>query len=52
VADTCAVVSPLERMGFETVGVDSAKAAHYLPGLCGVKVVFSTPERLLEGILG
>ncbi len=52
VADTCAVVSPLERMGFETVGVDSAKAAHYLPGLCGVRAVFSTPERLLEGALG
>jgi predicted aconitase len=52
VADTCAVVSPLERMGFGTVGVDSAKAAHYLPGLCGVGVVFSPPERLLEGILG
>jgi predicted aconitase len=47
VADTCAVVSPLERMGFGTVGVDSAKAAHYLPGLCGVRVVFSPPERLL-----
>ncbi len=49
VADTCAVVSPLERLGFKTVGVDSAKAAHYLPGLCGVKVVFSSPEKLLGG---
>ncbi|MEM2865909.1 MAG: aconitase X catalytic domain-containing protein [Candidatus Hadarchaeales archaeon] len=49
VADTCAVVSPLERLGLKTVGVDSAKAAHYLPGLCGVKVVFSPPEKLLGG---
>lgn len=51
VADTCAVVSPLERLGFGTVGVDSAKAAHYLPSLCGVKVVFSPPEDLL-GVRG
>ncbi|TDA32752.1 MAG: hypothetical protein DSO03_02040 [Hadesarchaea archaeon] len=47
VADTCAVVSPLEKLGFKTVGVDSAKAAHYLPSLCRVEVVFSPPGELL-----
>ncbi|MEM1981163.1 MAG: aconitase X catalytic domain-containing protein [Candidatus Hadarchaeales archaeon] len=49
VADTCAVVSPLEKLGFKTVGVDSAKAAHYLPSLCRVEVIFSPPGELLRG---
>ncbi len=48
VADTCMVVSPIERMGFQTVGVDSAKAANYLPGFCGKTVVFRSSEELIE----
>ncbi|MEM4188224.1 MAG: aconitase X catalytic domain-containing protein, partial [Candidatus Hadarchaeum sp.] len=40
VADTCTVVSPIERMGYRTVGVDSGKAANYLPGFCRQQVVF------------
>jgi predicted aconitase len=49
VADTCAVVSPIERMGYKTTGVDSGKAANYLPGLCKQRVVFKSIDDLLEG---
>ena len=47
VADTCMVVSPIENM-FSTTGVNSAKAAHYLPGFCKQKVVFKSMEDLLR----
>lgn len=46
-ADTCMVVSPIENM-FKTTGVNSAKAAHYLPGFCKQKVVFGNMEELLK----
>jgi len=49
VADTCAVVSPIERMGFKTTGVNSGKAANYLPGFCKQQVVFRSLDDLLEG---
>lgn len=48
VADTCAVVSPIERMGFKAVAVDSGKAANYLPGFCKQQVIFKDVEKLLE----
>jgi predicted aconitase len=48
VADTCMVVAPIEEMGFKTVAVDSGKAANYLPGFCGQKVVFGSMDALLE----
>jgi len=48
VADTCMVVSPIENL-FNTTAVNSAKAAHYLPGFCKQKVVFKNMEDLLEG---
>jgi predicted aconitase len=51
VADTCMVVSPIEQMGFRTTAVDSAKAAHYLPGFCGQGVVFGDVESLIEEAL-
>ena len=50
VADTCTVVSPIERMGYKTVGVDSGKAANYLPGFCKQQVVFKSLDDLLEGV--
>ncbi|MCD6248531.1 MAG: DUF521 domain-containing protein, partial [Hadesarchaea archaeon] len=50
VADTCMVVSPIERMGFECTGVNSGKAASYLPGLCKQKVAFGNIDELLEVI--
>jgi len=49
VADTCAVVSPIERMGFKTTGVNSGKAANYLPGFCKQQVVFKSLDDLLKG---
>jgi len=49
VADTCTVVSPIERMGYKSVGVDSGKAANYLPGFCKQQVVFKSVDELLEG---
>jgi predicted aconitase len=48
VADTCTVVSPIEQMGFRVVGVDSGKAANYLPGFCKQQVVFRDLDELLE----
>jgi hypothetical protein len=51
VADTCTVVSPIERMGFETTGVNSGKAANYLPGFCKQRVVFKPVDDLLRGLV-
>jgi len=51
VADTCMVVSPIEEMGFGTVGVDSGKAANYLPGFCNQKVVFHNVDELVRRCL-
>jgi hypothetical protein len=49
VADTCTVVSPIERMGYKTTAVNSGKAANYLPGFCKQQVVFKRLDELLEG---
>ena len=49
VADTCMVVSPIEKL-FNTTAVNSGKAAHYLPGFCKQKVVFNNIHSLLEEI--
>jgi adenine deaminase len=40
------VVSPIEDLGFEVIGVDSAKAANYVPSMCGLDVVFDDFESL------
>jgi predicted aconitase len=50
VADTCMVVAPIERMGFKTTGVDSGKAANYLPGFCKQNVVFNNIDELIKVI--
>ncbi|MFQ6078973.1 MAG: aconitase X [Thermodesulfobacteriota bacterium] len=50
VADTCMVVSPIERMGYKTTGVNSGKAASYLPGFCRQEVVFGNIDELLEEV--
>ncbi|MBU7004882.1 MAG: DUF521 domain-containing protein, partial [Theionarchaea archaeon] len=47
VADTCMVVSPIEQMGYKTTGVNSGKAANYLPGFCKQQVVFHNLEDLI-----
>jgi len=51
VADTCMVVSPIEKMGFKTTGVNSGKAANYLPGFCKQEVVFANMKKLVEAQL-
>ncbi len=48
VADTCMVVSPIEKMGYKTTGVNSGKAANYLPGFCKQDVVFANIKNLVE----
>jgi predicted aconitase len=48
VADTCMVVSPIEKMGYKTTGVNSGKAANYLPGFCKQEVCFSNIDDLVE----
>lgn len=47
VADTCMVVCPLERMGYEITGTNSGKACKYLPNLCKQKVAFGDLEDIL-----
>lgn len=51
VADTCMVVSPIEDMGYRITGVNSGKAANYLPGFCKQQVVFANLNDLIEGQL-
>jgi hypothetical protein len=50
VADTCMVVSPIEKMGYKTTGVNSGKAANYLPGFCKQEVCFANIDDLIEEI--
>jgi phosphomecalonate degydratase large subunit len=47
VCDTCMVVSPIEELGYGIIGVDSAKAANYIPSMCSLDVVFDDWENLL-----
>ena len=48
VCDTCMVVAPIEDMGFEVIGVNSAKAANYVPSRCGLDVVYDDVENLVK----
>ena len=43
-ADTCIVVSPLVRPGARVLMTNSAKYAHYGPGILGVRSVFGSTE--------
>ena len=51
VADTCMVVAPIEKMGFNATAVNSGKAANYLPGFCNQQVVFRNVDDLIAGAL-
>ena len=51
VADTCMVVSPIEEMGYKTTGVNSGKAANYLPGFCKQNVCFANVDDLIKEAL-
>ncbi|MDO5847957.1 MAG: aconitase X catalytic domain-containing protein [Methanobrevibacter sp.] len=48
VCDTCMVVAPIEDMGFEVIGVNSAKAANYVPSMCGLDVVYGDAQDLIQ----
>ena len=48
VCDTCMVVAPIEDMGFEVIGVNSAKAANYVPSMCGLDVDYNDVENLIQ----
>ena len=48
VCDTCMVVAPIEEMGFEVIGVNSAKAANYVPSMCGLDVVYNDVDKLIQ----
>lgn len=47
--DTCMVVAPIEDMGIKSTGVNSGKAANYLPGFCKQDVTFTNIDDLIEG---
>ena len=48
VCDTCMVVAPIEDLGYETIGVDSAKAANYVPSMCGLEVIYDDAKNLIK----
>lgn len=48
VCDTCMVVAPIEDLEFKVIGVDSAKAANYVPSMCGLKVVYDNLDNLIK----
>lgn len=47
VTDTCMVVAPIEELNYHIIGVNSAKAANYVPSMCGLEVVYDDLENLL-----
>jgi len=51
-ADTCMVVAPLEQIGFNTVAVNSAKAAAYMPTTSKVEVFFGTLRECIDFATG
>lgn len=48
VCDTCMVVAPIEELDFQVIGVDSAKAANYVPSMCGLDVIFDDLKNLID----
>jgi len=48
VADMCAVVAPMQELGFRTVATPSAKGASYLPSHAGLQVRYGTLEQCVE----
>ena len=48
VADMCAVVAPMQELGFRTVATSSAKGATYLPSHAGLTVRYGTVEQCVE----
>ncbi len=50
VSDTCMVVAPVEDLSYEVIGVNSAKAANYVPSMCKLDVVYDSVENLIDMI--
>jgi len=48
VADMCAVVAPMQELGFRTVATSSAKGASYLPSYAGLTVRYGTVEQCVD----
>jgi predicted aconitase len=48
VADMCAVVAPMQELGFRSVATPSAKGATYLPSHAGLVVRYGTVEQCVE----
>jgi hypothetical protein len=44
----CAVVAPMQELGFRTVATSSAKGASYLPSYAGLTVRYGTVEQCVE----
>ena len=47
VCDTCMVVAPIEELDYKVIGVDSAKAANYVPNMCGLDVVYDDLKNMI-----
>lgn len=47
VCDTCMVVAPIEDLGYKNIGVNSAKAANYVPNMGGIDVIYDEVENLI-----
>jgi predicted aconitase len=53
VADMCAVVAPMQELGFRTLATPSAKGATYVPSHAGLQVRYGTVEQCVEaGVSG
>jgi len=48
VCDTCAVVSPIESLGYKITATNSGKEATYLPSFCKQRVNFGKLEEIIE----
>jgi len=48
VADMCAVVAPMQELGFRTLATPSAKGATYVPSHAGLRVRYGTVEQCVE----
>lgn len=51
VADTCIVVAPLVRPGASVLMTNSAKYAHYGPGIIGVESIFGSTSECVEAAI-
>lgn len=48
IADTCIIVSPIEKLRFKTMATNSGKMAFYAPSYCNLKVKFGPLEKCID----